>query len=129
MSGVQYNLSFQFVHMLLDFIMSHQQNDHVYIVQEAVQIMVLIRNKISGHIRIIDLDLTAAQMTLHTLQHLKCRALSGIIYIFLISQTVETHASHIGQAILLAARVRPKFIGGERAIYDESLKDGYPVFD
>ena len=37
--------------------------------------------------------------------------------------------NHIGQAIVLAARVRPKFIGGERAIYDESLKDGYPVFE
>jgi uncharacterized protein (TIGR01440 family) len=32
----------------------------------------------------------------------------------------------IGQAMLLAARVRPKFIGGERAFYDDSLKDGYP---
>ena len=28
---------------------------------------------------------------------------------------------HIGSAILLAARVRPKFIGGVRAIYDQSL--------
>ena len=42
---------------------------------------------------------------------------------------VRLQQNHIGQAILLAARVRPKFIGGERAIYDESLKDGYPVFD
>ncbi len=41
---------------------------------------------------------------------------------------VRLQQNHIGQAILLAARVRPKFIGGERAIYDESLKDGYPVF-
>ena len=39
---------------------------------------------------------------------------------------VRLQQNHIGQAILLAARVRPKFIGGERAIYDESLKDGYP---
>ena len=42
---------------------------------------------------------------------------------------VRLEQAHIGQAIVLAARVRPKFIGGERAIYDESLKDGYPVFD
>ena len=42
---------------------------------------------------------------------------------------VRLQQNQIGQAILLAARVRPKFIGGERAIYDESLKDGYPVFD
>jgi len=34
----------------------------------------------------------------------------------------------IGKAIVLAARTRPKFIGGDRAHYDESLKDGYPVF-
>ena len=32
----------------------------------------------------------------------------------------------IGEAMLLAARVRPKFIGGERAYDDEALKDGYP---
>ncbi len=42
---------------------------------------------------------------------------------------VRLPQDHIGQAILLAARTRPKFIGGERAIYDEPLKDGYPVFD
>ena len=41
---------------------------------------------------------------------------------------VRLQQNHIGQAILLAARVRPKFIGGDRAIYDESLKDGYPCF-
>ena len=34
---------------------------------------------------------------------------------------------HIGKAIVLAARTRPKFIGGERAHYDECLKDGYPM--
>ena len=41
---------------------------------------------------------------------------------------VRLAQDHIGYAILLAARVRPKFIGGDRAVYDESLKDGYPVF-
>lgn len=34
----------------------------------------------------------------------------------------------IGQASVIAARTRPKFIGGERATYDERLKDGYPKF-
>lgn len=41
---------------------------------------------------------------------------------------VRLKQNHIGQAIVLAARTRPKFIGGERAIYDESLKEGYPDF-
>lgn len=42
---------------------------------------------------------------------------------------VRLAQDHIGQAILLAARVRPKFIGGDRAVYDEALKEGYPTFD
>ena len=41
---------------------------------------------------------------------------------------VRLNRDHIGEAILLAARVRPKFIGGERAVYDDKLKDGYPEF-
>ena len=41
---------------------------------------------------------------------------------------VRLAQDHIGNAILLAARVRPKFIGGDRAVYDETLKDGYPAF-
>ena len=35
----------------------------------------------------------------------------------------------IGNASVIFARVRPKFIGGERAIYDETLKEGYPNFE
>jgi len=35
---------------------------------------------------------------------------------------VRLEQKHIGEAILLAARVRPKYIGGERAFYDEALK-------
>lgn len=41
---------------------------------------------------------------------------------------VRLAQNHIGEAILLAARVRPKFIGGERATYNEDLKNGYPDF-
>ena len=42
---------------------------------------------------------------------------------------VRLEQDHIGQAIVLAARTRPKFIGGDRAIYDEELKNGYPTFE
>lgn len=34
---------------------------------------------------------------------------------------VRLSIDHVGSAILLAARVRPKYIGGERARYDEKL--------
>ncbi len=35
---------------------------------------------------------------------------------------VRLEQKHIGEAILLAARVRPKFIGGNRAHYNDDLK-------
>ena len=41
---------------------------------------------------------------------------------------VRLKQNHIGKAFLIAARTRPKFIGGERAHYDEKLKDGYSEF-
>ena len=41
---------------------------------------------------------------------------------------VRLAQNHIGQAIVLAARTRPKLIGGDRAVYDETLKEGYPDF-
>lgn len=34
---------------------------------------------------------------------------------------VRLSVTHIGEAILLAARTRAKFVGGSRAVYDESL--------
>ena len=34
---------------------------------------------------------------------------------------VRLSLDHIGNAILLAARARPKFVGGSRAVYDEKL--------
>ena len=41
---------------------------------------------------------------------------------------VRLEQDHVGEAHLLAARVRPKFIGGERANYNNALKNGYPEF-
>ena len=34
---------------------------------------------------------------------------------------VRLSLDRIGEAVLLAARVRPKFVGGSRAVYDENL--------
>lgn len=42
---------------------------------------------------------------------------------------VRLEQDRIGEALVLAARTRPKFIGGDRAFYDDALKDGYPAFD
>lgn len=46
---------------------------------------------------------------------------------------VRLGIDHIGQAILLAARTRPKFIGGCRAVYDDSFNfitiDGWQFSD
>ena len=42
---------------------------------------------------------------------------------------VRLEQDHIGEAIVLAARTRPKFVGGERANYEEDLKNGYPAWE
>ena len=52
-----------------------------------------------------------------------------VMHLKKVAVPVRLKQDHIGQAIVLAARVRPKFIGGERAIYNEELKNGYPDFD
>ena len=41
---------------------------------------------------------------------------------------VRLEQDHIGEATIVAARVRPKFIGGERAYYNDEMKNGYPEF-
>ena len=38
---------------------------------------------------------------------------------------VKLTQKHVGKAHVTAARVRPKYIGGERAIYDDRLSEGY----
>jgi uncharacterized protein YwlG (UPF0340 family) len=35
---------------------------------------------------------------------------------------VRLEHNRIGEAMIVAARTRPKFIGGERAIYSDDLK-------
>lgn len=42
---------------------------------------------------------------------------------------VRLAQNRIGEALVLAARVRPKFIGGTRACYSDTLSMGYPDFD
>ena len=47
-----------------------------------------------------------------------------LIGMHLIEVAVPVRLEHnrIGEALVLAARTRPKFIGGDRAVYDEDLK-------
>ena len=37
---------------------------------------------------------------------------------------VRLSLNKIGEAILICARTRPKFIGGSRAVYDDALSGG-----
>ena len=61
-------------------------------------------------------------------EHIKCHAgldIGGVLigmHLKEVAVPVRLENRHIGEAIVLAARVRPKFIGGERAHYNEELK-------
>ena len=61
-------------------------------------------------------------------EHVKARAGMDIGQTFIgmhmaeVCVPVRTGVTHIGQAVLSTCRTRPKFVGGERAHYDDSLK-------
>ena len=61
-------------------------------------------------------------------EHIKAKAgldIGGVLigmHLKEVAVPVRLENRHIGEAIVLAARVRPKFIGGERAHYNEELK-------
>ena len=42
----------------------------------------------------------------------------------MVAVPVRISVKQIGEAHLVCARTRPKFIGGERAVYDEHLSGG-----
>ncbi len=68
----------------------------------------------------------AAPTAVETLQNLAAAGLdigATLIGMHLrpVAVPVRLHTSHIGHAILIAARTRPKFIGGCRAVYNENL--------
>ena len=43
------------------------------------------------------------------------------MHLKLVAVPVRLSVQKIGEAIVLAARVRPKFVGGARAVYDDAL--------
>ena len=47
--------------------------------------------------------------------------IGGTMHLKKVAVPVRLNLDHIGNAILLAARTRPKFIGGCRAVYDENM--------
>lgn len=62
------------------------------------------------------------------LEHIKAKAgidIGGTLigmHLREVAVPVRLKQNHIGKAIIIAARTRPKFIGGDRAHYDENLK-------
>jgi len=69
-------------------LMRNHNDNHIHRIQKAVEIMVLVGDKVLAYKRIIYLNHSSGQTVLHALKHLERRAFPGIVHIFLVSQTV-----------------------------------------
>lgn len=62
-------------------------------------------------------------------EDLRCQAAAGLdigatligMHLRPVAVPVRLQTGRVGQAIVIAARTRPKFVGGSRAVYDETL--------
>lgn len=75
---------------------------------------------------------TAAYQTFSepvAVESLQCRAAAGLdigatligMHLRPVAVPVRLKTAQVGEAIVIAARTRPKFVGGSRAVYDEAL--------
>ena len=90
--AVEDDLAFQFVPVLLDLIVLDHDDDHIHVVQKLVKIVELVRDDVLLDEGVIDLQ-RAAEMLLLAFQELQGRALAAVIYILLVSQAVQPHAT------------------------------------
>ena len=98
--AVQDDLAGEFVPVALDLVVLDHDDDHVYVVKEGVEIVVLVLDDIPLDQRVIDLQ-GFGKVTLLALKELEGRALADVIDIFLVGQAVEADAAGVGDAVLL----------------------------
>ena len=99
--AIQNHLIFQLVPVLLDMVMFHHDDHHVDFVEELVEVKDLVRdNLLVGKERVEALQRTG-QMTLLDIEHLQGRALTDIVHVFFIRDSIKTHAAVVGDALLL----------------------------
>ena len=98
--AVQDDLAGELVPVALDLVVLDHDDDHVDVVQEGIEVVILIRNDVLRNQRVIDLQ-GFGEVTLLALKELERRAFADVINIFLVGQAVEADATSVGDTVLL----------------------------
>lgn len=98
---VEDDLAFQFVPVLLDMVVLHHNNHHVYIIKELIKVAKLILcNLLIFQERIVTLQWTG-KVTFLQFQHLESGRFAIVIHILLVSKTIEADLTVVGNVVLL----------------------------
>lgn len=98
--AVKDDLASEFVPIALNLVVLNHDDDHIHIIQESIEVMVLILHNIPFNQRIIDLQ-RLGEMTFLAFKELEGRAFADVIDIFLVGQAVEADAAGVGDTVLL----------------------------
>ncbi len=100
-AAVKDYLAFELVPVLLDMVVLYEDDYHVHIVQELVEVVVLVLcDMMSFEERIIATKRTC-EVAFLGLEHLECRRLAEVVDILLVGKSIETDLAVVGEAVLL----------------------------
>ena len=98
---IQNHLALQLVPVLPDVIMFHHDNHHINFIEELVKIQNLVLdNLLAGEEGVKGLERTG-QVTILNVEHLEGGALTDVVNVLFIGQTVETHTTIVGDIVFL----------------------------
>ena len=99
--AVEDDLAAELVQVLLDVVMLDHDDNHVHLVQEAVEVEDLVRNYgLVGEEGVETLQRTG-EVALLDVEHLEGRTLTDVIDVLLVGDSIETHTAGVGDAVLL----------------------------
>ena len=100
-AAVKDYLAFKLIPILLDMVVLYEDDYHVNVVEELVEVVVLILgDMVTFEERIIATERTC-KVTFLRLEHLECRRLAEVVDILLVGKSIETDLAVVGESVLL----------------------------
>ncbi len=100
-AAVKDYLAFKLIPVLLDMVVLYEDDNHVDITQELVEVVILVLSDMMSLKERIVATKRTGKVTLLCLEHLKCRRLAEVIHVLLVGKSVETDLAVVADAVLL----------------------------
>ena len=99
--AVEDDFAFEFVPVLLDVVVLDHNDDHIDLVEEAVEVENLVLDNLPVGEEGVEALERAGEVTLLDVEHLEGRALADVVHVLLVGEAIEAHAAVVGDAVLL----------------------------